>query len=105
MSGLTVYLLEGKSLNVNSVGPLSFETSAATDETKTPVLLHSLNERGEIMKLNRRLVCSLVALMLTLSVVAFAQVNRPYRNGSVWGIGFIRMKPGMEYGLSELHRR
>jgi hypothetical protein len=34
--------------------------------------------------------------MLTLSVVAFAQVNRPYRNGSVWSIGFIRMKPGMD---------
>jgi len=48
------------------------------------------------MKHNRILVSSLVALVLTLSVVAFAQVNRPYRNGSVWDIGFIRMKPGME---------
>ena len=48
------------------------------------------------MKLSRVFVSSLVALMLTLSVVAFAQVNRPYRNGTVWGIGFIRMKPGME---------
>lgn len=48
------------------------------------------------MKLNRILVSSLVALVLSLSVVAFAQVNRPYRNGSVWAIGFIRMKPGME---------
>jgi hypothetical protein len=25
-----------------------------------------------------------------------AQVNRPYKNGSVWDIGFIKMKPGME---------
>jgi len=48
------------------------------------------------MKLNRMLVSLLVVLMLTLSVVAFAQVNRPYRNGTVWSIGFIRMKPGME---------
>jgi hypothetical protein len=48
------------------------------------------------MKLNRILVGSLVVLVLTLSVVAFAQVNRPYRNGTVWSIGFIRMKPGME---------
>lgn len=48
------------------------------------------------MKLNRIVVSSLVALVLTLSVVAFAQVNRPYRNGSVWSIGFIRMKPGMD---------
>lgn len=48
------------------------------------------------MKLNRILVSSLVALVLTLSVVTFAQVNRPYRNGTVWSIGFIRMKPGMD---------
>jgi hypothetical protein len=48
------------------------------------------------MKLNRTLVGSLIALVLTLSVVAFAQVKRPYRNGTVWNIGFIRMKPGME---------
>ena len=38
----------------------------------------------------------LVVLALTAGVVALAQVNRPYRNGSVWDIGFIRMKPGME---------
>ena len=48
------------------------------------------------MKLHRLLVGSLIALVLTLSVVAFAQVKRPYRNGTVWSIGFIRMKPGME---------
>ncbi len=49
------------------------------------------------MKLNKRtLAFSLVALMLTLSVVVFAQVNRPYRNGTIWNIGFIRMKPGMD---------
>jgi hypothetical protein len=42
------------------------------------------------MKLNRILVGSLIALVLTLSVVVFAQVNRPYRNGTVWSIGFIR---------------
>lgn len=48
------------------------------------------------MKLNRILVGSLIALVLTVSIVVFAQVNRPYRNGSVWSIGFIRMKPGME---------
>jgi hypothetical protein len=26
----------------------------------------------------------------------YAQATRPYRNGSVWDIAFIRMKPGME---------
>ena len=45
---------------------------------------------------NRILVSSLVVLILTLSVVVFAQVNRPYRNGTVWNIGYIRMKPGMD---------
>jgi hypothetical protein len=39
-----------------------------------------------------------VVLIALLIVVAssFAQVNRPYRNGSVWDIDYIRMKPGME---------
>ena len=45
---------------------------------------------------NRRLVGSLIVLILTLSIVVVAQVSRPYRNGSVWSIGFIKMKPGME---------
>jgi hypothetical protein len=44
----------------------------------------------------RILTSSLVVLILTLSVVVWAQVARPYRNGSVWSIGFIAMKPGME---------
>jgi hypothetical protein len=48
------------------------------------------------MKHHRIVVGSLIALVLTLSVVVFAQVNRPYRNGTVWSIGYIRMKPGME---------
>jgi len=44
----------------------------------------------------RILISSLVVLILTLSIVVVAQVSRPYRNGSVWSIGFIHMKPGME---------
>ncbi len=48
------------------------------------------------MKLNRITVCLLIGLMMSLSVVVFAQVNRPYRNGTIWSIGFIRMKPGMD---------
>jgi hypothetical protein len=48
------------------------------------------------MKLNRILIGSLIALVLTLSVVVVAQVARPYRNATVWNIGFIRMKPGFE---------
>jgi hypothetical protein len=48
------------------------------------------------MKRNRKLVGLIIALVLTSSVVVFAQVSRPYRNGTVWEVGFIRMKPGME---------
>ncbi len=36
---------------------------------------------------NRILTGSLVALILTLSIVVVAQVARPYRNGTVWNIG------------------
>ena len=45
---------------------------------------------------NRTLISVLIVLILTLGIVVVAQVNRPYRNGSVWSIGFIKMKPGME---------
>ncbi len=48
------------------------------------------------MKTNRIFVGLVIVVVLTLSVVAFAQVNRPFRNGTVWSIGFIRMKPGMD---------
>ncbi len=48
------------------------------------------------MKHNRILIGSLVVLLLATSLVVLAQVNRPYRNGSVWNVAFIRMKPGME---------
>ena len=45
---------------------------------------------------NRNLISLLIVLVLTLSIVVVAQVNRPYRNGSVWQISFIQMKPGMD---------
>jgi len=44
----------------------------------------------------RILTGSLIVLILTLSIVVVAQVSRPYRNGSVWNVAFIRMKPGMD---------
>ncbi|PYR24907.1 MAG: hypothetical protein DMF98_13930 [Acidobacteria bacterium] len=31
-----------------------------------------------------------------MGISAFAEVNRPFHNGSVWNLAFIRMKPGME---------
>ncbi len=45
---------------------------------------------------NRILVSSLIVLLLTLSIVVVAQVSRPYRNGTVWNVALIAMKPGME---------
>ena len=57
------------------------------------------------MKLNRIVVGLCVALLLTLSVVAFSQVNRPYRNGTVWSIGVHPHEAGNGDGLPELHCR
>jgi hypothetical protein len=48
------------------------------------------------MNRKRIIALSLIILMFALSVVVFAQISRPYQNGSVWTIGFIRMKPGMD---------
>jgi hypothetical protein len=48
------------------------------------------------MKLRRTLFGSFVLLVFIVGISVFAQVNRPYRNGSVWSIAFIRIKPGMD---------
>lgn len=48
------------------------------------------------MKHKNIYVCFLVIIFLAVSAVVYAQVSRPYRNGSVWTIGFIRVKPGMD---------
>jgi hypothetical protein len=48
------------------------------------------------MKIRQMIVGSLMLLVLIVGVSALAQVKRPYQNGSVWNIAFIRMKPGME---------
>jgi hypothetical protein len=49
------------------------------------------------MKLSKKtLVVSLAALLMAGGLTVYAQVKRPFRNGSVWNIAFIRMKPGME---------
>jgi hypothetical protein len=37
-----------------------------------------------------------IAVMLLGALAVSAQVKRPYRNGSVWEVAFIRMKPGMD---------
>jgi len=48
------------------------------------------------MKIKRILVGSLVVALLIAGISVYGQVNRPYHNGSVWNIGVIRIKPGMD---------
>jgi hypothetical protein len=48
------------------------------------------------MNIKRILVGSFVVALLIVGISVYAQVNRPYHNGSVWNIGFIRIKPGMD---------
>jgi hypothetical protein len=48
------------------------------------------------MKIKRILIGSFVVALLIVGISAYAQVNRPYHNGSVWNIGFIRIRPGMD---------
>lgn len=48
------------------------------------------------MKHKNIFVCFLVVILLAVSAVVYAQVSRPYRNGSVWNVAFIRIKPGMD---------
>ena len=48
-------------------------------------------------KTSKRILGGLVAsLLLAGSLSVYAQVKRPFRNGTVWTMSFIRMKPGME---------
>lgn len=45
----------------------------------------------------KRIVTGLFAVVLLIAAISvYAQVNRPYHNGSVWNIAFIRIKPGMD---------
>ena len=45
----------------------------------------------------RRIAIAAVALaVLVVGISVYAQVRRPYHNGTVWSISFIRMKPGMD---------
>lgn len=49
------------------------------------------------MKVRSIFVLCFVAIMLIFSGVTMAQsVKRPFHDGTVWDISFIKMKPGME---------
>ena len=48
------------------------------------------------MKVRSIVIVSIAALAMIISAIGYAQVKRPYHDGSVWSIGFIRVKPGMD---------
>jgi hypothetical protein len=48
------------------------------------------------MKTKRIAVGSFAVVLLIAAISVFAQVNRPYHDGTVWGLAFIRIKPGMD---------
>jgi hypothetical protein len=48
------------------------------------------------MKNKRIAVATFAVILLIAAVSVFAQINRPYHNGTVWNISFIRIKPGMD---------
>ncbi len=47
-------------------------------------------------QIKHMLIGSIVTLLIVMSISAIAQVNRPFKNGTVWNVSFIRMKPGMD---------
>ena len=48
------------------------------------------------MKTKRIAIGSFALVLLIAAISVYAQVNRPYHNGTVWNISFIRIKPGMD---------
>ncbi len=48
------------------------------------------------MSKKRILFAALVLSLALLCVSVYAQMARPYHNGSVWTLAFIRIKPGMD---------
>lgn len=45
----------------------------------------------------KRMLGGIIAVaVLTIGLSVYAQVRRPYHDGSVWTISFIRVKPGMD---------
>ena len=48
------------------------------------------------MNKKRIMVGVIAAAVLIAGMSVYAQMNRPYHNGTVWDIAFIRIKPGMD---------
>jgi hypothetical protein len=52
--------------------------------------------KRSFMTRRRILGIALLLTMVAIGITVYAQVNRPFHNGSVWTVSFIHMKPGME---------
>jgi len=48
------------------------------------------------MKMKGTLLAVLALSLLVVGISVFAQVKRPWHNGSAWAMSFIQMKPGMD---------
>jgi len=49
------------------------------------------------MQLKKTVAATLLSLgVVFVGLTAYAQMQRPYRDGSIWNVAFIKMKPGME---------
>lgn len=48
------------------------------------------------MKVRSIVAISLAAVALIVSAVTIGQVRRPYQDGTVWNVSYIRVKPGMD---------
>jgi hypothetical protein len=55
-------------------------------------------QENKKMRVRSIVVISLATLALIISAIGYAQVKRPFHDGSVWDIAFIRVKPGMDVG-------
>ena len=47
-------------------------------------------------RIKRVVAVAATAVAVLVGVSVWAQVKRPYRDGSVWNIAFIKVKPGMD---------
>jgi hypothetical protein len=53
------------------------------------------------LKTKRIVIGSFAAVLLIAAISVYAQVNRPYHDGTVWNINYIRIKPGMDSAYME----
>jgi len=56
----------------------------------------AIRGKENVVKTRRIIVCSLLSAVVLACAVGMAKIDRPWHNGSVWDIGFIRVKPGMD---------